>query len=208
MLLHEGAVFLTHTSALIVADVHLGKSAAFRARGLPVPEGDTARDLKRLLDLTQKYQAAHLIVAGDLFHARSGMTPELESEFAQFIKTLEIPLSLVVGNHDAKLKHLPAGLRAVSQLELEDGLRVIHDPADADEDAFHLAGHLHPVIKIPDGKRTSLRLACFIQRGQTLILPAFGSFTGGAILKPRELDRVFVPLREQVLELPASLLQS
>ena len=33
-LLAEGAILLTDTMALVVADVHLGKSATFRARGL------------------------------------------------------------------------------------------------------------------------------------------------------------------------------
>ncbi|HET8584747.1 MAG TPA: DEAD/DEAH box helicase, partial [Casimicrobiaceae bacterium] len=33
---------------LFVADVHLGKGAAFRAGGIPLPRGTTATDLRRL----------------------------------------------------------------------------------------------------------------------------------------------------------------
>lgn len=205
-LLPEGAVLLNKSSTLIVADIHLGKSATFRARGLAVPEGDTARDFARLLELCKKYRSTHLVIAGDLFHAPSGITPELEAALADFLTALEIPVTLVIGNHDLKLSKLPARLNPVTHLELENDLCVIHNPADATSGATHLAGHWHPVVKIPDGKRTSLRLPCFLLRANTLVLPAYGSFTGGAILKPEPLDRVFVTLRETVIELPPVLI--
>jgi DNA ligase-associated metallophosphoesterase len=205
-LLAEGAVLLTDLSLLVVADVHLGKSAAFRARGLPVPEGDNARDFQRLLDLSCKYHAAGLIIAGDLFHAPSGITPELKIALGEFLDEIQIPVTLVVGNHDRKIPTLPSALRQLSHLDLGDKVRVIHDPAHADGDRLHLSGHLHPVVKIPDGKRTSLRLPCFLLRGNTLVMPAFGSFTGGAIVKPESGDRIFVTLRDQVIELPSALI--
>ncbi len=205
-LLPEGAVFLTDSATLIVADVHLGKSAAFRARGLPVPEGDTARDLGRLLDLAKQNEASHLVIAGDLFHAPSGITPELEAALHRFLQQIEIPVTLVLGNHDLKLHKIIAELNPVPHLDLGEKFRVIHDPAGASGKRLHLSGHLHPVVKIPDGKRTSLRLRCFLFRNQTLILPAFGSFTGGAILSHFPDDRVFVSLRDQVVELPLELI--
>ena len=205
-LLPEGAVFLSDSATLVVADVHLGKSAAFRAQGLPVPEGDTVRDLQRLLELARKSHAAHLVVAGDLFHAPAGITPLLESAVAEFIAELGLPITLVVGNHDTKLKQIPSQIHAVTSLNLEKSICVIHDPAHASGDKLHLSGHWHPVVRIPDGRRTSLRLPCFLYRNSTLVLPAFGSFTGGAILSPAPDDRVFVALREQVVELPPGLI--
>ncbi|HEX8296633.1 MAG TPA: ligase-associated DNA damage response endonuclease PdeM [Chthoniobacteraceae bacterium] len=205
-LLPEGAVFLTSSRTLVVADLHLGKSATFRARGLPVPEGDTARDLARLLDLCQRWSASHLVIAGDLFHAPVGVTPDLEAALACFREKLIAPVTLVLGNHDAKLPRIPNSLQAAPWLDLADGLRVIHDPADASGERLHLCGHLHPVVKIPDGKRSSLRLPCFFLRQRTLILPTFGSFTGGAAVSPAAGDRVFVTLADRVVELPDQLI--
>lgn len=205
-LLSEGAVFLTNHSILIVADVHLGKSAAFRAKGLPVPEGDSARDLARLTSLAEESRARHLVIAGDLFHAPAGMTADIKTALADFMSRLEIPVTLVVGNHDVKIQQLPTGLTSAPHLDLEPRLRVIHDPAHVSGERLHIAGHWHPIVKIPDGKRTSLRLPCFLFRDHTLVIPAFGSFTGGSILKVRPDDRVFVPLRDQVVELPDSLI--
>jgi uncharacterized protein len=205
-LLTEGGVFLTDTRTLVVADVHLGKSATFRAQGLPIPEGDTARDLQRLLDLVQRCQAANLIIAGDFFHAPSSMTASLESALAEFLELLAIPLTLVIGNHDAKIRRLPQGICCVDYYDVSNAIRVIHDPADASGEVLHLCGHWHPVVKIADGRRTSLRLPCYLKRKNILVLPAFGSFTGGAIVRPLATDRIFVALRETVIELPETLL--
>lgn len=205
-LLPEGAAFFSDSRTLVVADVHLGKSAAFRARGLPVPEGDTARDLARLTALAEKCAAASLVIAGDLFHAPSGITAELETALDRFLTTIAVPVILVAGNHDTKLQRIPAGIRSLPHLDLGETIRILHDPAHASGDRLHISGHWHPVVRIPDGKRTSLRLPCFLFRNNTLVLPAFGSFTGGAVLVTEPEDRVFVALRENVVELPGELI--
>ena len=201
-LLPEGAVYLTDSDTLVLADLHLGKSAAFRAKGLPVPEGDTARDLGRVRSLAEKHGAARVVIAGDLFHAPSGITPELETDLEDFLNASGIPVTLVLGNHDEKLRAIPARLESLRELDLGSNLRVIHDPDDAHGKSLHLCGHLHPIVKIPDGKRTSLRFPCFFKHGNQLVLPAFGTFTGGAVVHPEPEDRVFVALRNQVIELP------
>jgi uncharacterized protein len=204
-LLHEGAVFVSDCRTLVVADIHLGKSAVFRARGLPVPEGDTARDLGRLLAMVKQYKAAHLVIAGDLFHAPLGITPELEIELQAFLIDINIPVTLVLGNHDLKLREVPHSLNSVTHLDLGETLRIIHDPDHATNDRLHISGHWHPVVKIRDGARTSIRLPCFFLRGNTLVMPAFGSFTGGAVMDAKSGDRVFALVRDQVVELPESL---
>ena len=48
MLLPERAMFWRERQALLVADAHWGKAAAFRARGVPVPRGTTLEGLRRL----------------------------------------------------------------------------------------------------------------------------------------------------------------
>lgn len=196
---------------LVVADVHLGKSAAFRARGLAVPEGDTAQDLAAMLDLVRLHKPARLVVNGDLFHAPSGLTPELEEGLERFIRSLGIPLTLVTGNHDAKISRLPTGVREVSSLNHESGVRLIHDPAEAvtagGDGRFYIAGHWHPAVRIADSRRTTLRLPCFLLRGPLLVLPSFGSFTGAACMRPEPGDRFFVSPGNRVLEVPGALLR-
>jgi uncharacterized protein len=202
----EGAVFLTDFSSLVIADVHLGKSATFRAHGLPVPEGDTARDLSRMRELASRLKADEIIIAGDLFHAAAGVSTELSYMLSSFITEIGIPIHLVTGNHDAKIRTLPCGMKSHPFID-RGNIRIVHDPADAGKGpSLHLAGHWHPVARIRDGKRTSLRLPSFVLRGNLLVLPAFGSFTGGAVLHPESGDRLFVPMRDQVIEVPEELL--
>jgi uncharacterized protein len=214
MLLEEHQIRLLPDSALlagqekkhlVVADLHLGKSATFRAHGLPIPEGDTERDLARLSALVREHQPEHLVVAGDLFHAASGFTDELLERVLEFTEGLAIPFTLVQGNHDAKIKALPALLKQNHHLDLGP-LRIVHKPDDASPDHFNICGHIHPVLKIPDGKNTSLRLPCFHLRANVMTIPSFGSFTGGQIVKPQADDRFFVTHRAAVVEVPPELL--
>jgi uncharacterized protein len=204
-LLPECAVWHAPSRTLVVADVHLGKAAAFRVGGIAVPDGDDAGDLTKLSALAAKYDAVRLVVAGDLFHAPSGICPGLLELLSGFLREIAVPVVLTIGNHDAKLRTLPDGIAALPWLDLaDDGPRVVHDPADAGSGRFHIAGHLHPVIRLRDGRRTALRLPCFWQRRDLLVLPAFGAFTGGSIIKPATGDRVHAMVRDRVVEIPAS----
>jgi hypothetical protein len=71
-LLADRALHWPRARTLFVADVHLGKGAAFRAGGVPLPRGATAADLARLTRLIERTSAARLVILGDFFHARTG----------------------------------------------------------------------------------------------------------------------------------------
>ena len=44
----DRALYWPRRRMLIVADVHLGKAAAFRSHGIPIPRGTTQKNLQRL----------------------------------------------------------------------------------------------------------------------------------------------------------------
>ena len=211
--LPERALWLAASRSLVLADLHLGKSATFRHHGLPIPEGDDARDLARLLDLARRLDAAEILVAGDLFHAPAGITPELEETLATFLHALDRPFHLVAGNHDTRLKHLPCHLRAEPSLR-RGPFRIVHDPAqaappdpgDPDSPALVLAGHWHPAVTLRQSRAGRLTLPAFLLRAGILVLPAFGSFTGKARIQAQPGDRWFAPFRHEVIELPRELL--
>src|SRR5512140_1063418 len=77
-LLADRALFWPRERTLFVADVHLGKTATFRANGVPLPRGTTAGDLARLTRLIERMQAARVVVLGDFLHARAGRVPALD----------------------------------------------------------------------------------------------------------------------------------
>src|SRR5436190_20499208 len=65
-LLPDHAVYWPARNTLLVADLHLGKDAAFRTAGVPVPAGSTAKDLSRLSSLIGLSGAQRLVILGDL----------------------------------------------------------------------------------------------------------------------------------------------
>jgi len=105
VLLPERAVFRPATGALLVADVHLGKTAAFRAAGIPTPEGGTTTDLERLSRAMERMSPRRLVILGDLLHARSGRTDEMRDEVTAWREQHEeLPIVLVRGNHDQRAR--------------------------------------------------------------------------------------------------------
>ncbi|MCW1920934.1 ligase-associated DNA damage response endonuclease PdeM [Luteolibacter arcticus] len=201
-----GKALLLQDRTLVVADLHLGKATAFQAKGLAVPEGDSNADLNRLGTLCEQVQATRIVINGDLFHSPAGLSIEIERLLETWLFTVGLPVELVLGNHDRKIARLPHWLTAVDSVE-HAGVHLVHDPADAPDDRPVVAAHWHPVAKIADGKRTSLRLPCFLQRRNVLVLPSFGTFTGGAIVDREQDDRFFVAPGDRVIEVPEKLLR-
>lgn len=203
-LLPAHGVFLENSAVLVVSDIHLGKSATFRNRGIPVPEGDTEHDLNTLSQLIENHQPKRLVIAGDLVHAKDGMSPHVLEIFRAWAASLSIPIILTEGNHDrmARLFDHILPIAIVPFIDI-DGLRITHDPAELPKNIPGIAGHLHPGIRIPESPRRSIRTPFFcLRKSQHLILPAFSRFTGIQLIRLEQGDRVFVPVKQQVLEIP------
>jgi uncharacterized protein len=202
------AAVLPATATLLVADLHLGKAATFRSQGIPVPEGSASKDLARLAMLVAETRARRLLILGDLFHARSGCTAEVFAEFTatrrQFAGT---EVLLVAGNHDRSIGRLPAGIGIDSVLRTHDEppFHFVHEPGtplpepDRD-DPFTVAGHIHPTLAVqaPSGDRIADR--CFMAETGLLVLPAFGSFTGGHRVEPTARMRLWIARDDGVVE--------
>lgn len=202
------AAYLPATRTLLVADVHLGKAATFRAAGMPVPEGSAQADLARLARLVTETAAARLIVLGDLFHAKRGATEQVFAEFTAARATFAATeVLLVAGNHDRSLGALPPALGVDSLLRTHDEppFHFVHDPATELPETWRKAectigGHLHPTVAItgPGGDRIVER--CFVAEGAALVLPAFGSFTGGHRVEPAPGVRLWVARDDGVVD--------
>ncbi len=201
-LLPERALFWPRACTLVVADVHWGKAATFRAAGIPIPGGTTAEDLARLDSALYRTGARRLVVLGDLFHARAGRiatrTLAALREWRERCSRLEI--QLVRGNHDRHAGDPPEDLR-VNCVNAPAFLPpfVLHHEPSLSPDGYTLAGHLHPGLVVSGPALQRERLPCFVIRPGVAILPAFGSFTGMAPISPDPTDRAFVVADGEVL---------
>lgn len=208
-LMRERAAIWREADALVVADVHLGKAAAFRAAGVPVPEAVTQADLIRLGAALDACNAKRLIVLGDLLHAASGRKRETMDAFDTWRRAREsVEIVLVRGNHDHSAGDPPRHWRIrviggrdgacearEAGIDGADGVMLAHEPTRLVGRGV-LCGHLHPAVRLVDTGRVgamgaSVRVACFWFGRDVAVWPAFGGFTGCALVKPTEGDRVF-----------------
>lgn len=169
-----GALSWPRRRLLVLADLHLEKGAAFARRGALLPPYDTHATLDRLEELVRRRRPATVVSLGDGFHDRRGpsdLSPDLFDRLAAL--TRAVRWIWVTGNHDPKVA-LALGGAAVPELR-QDGLVLRHEPRG---EAGEIAGHLHPKARVIT-RRLALCRPCFVGDNARMVMPAFGSFTGG-----------------------------
>ena len=207
-LLGDKALYWPARRVMLVADVHIGKAAAFRAQHLPVPRGTTQSTLQRLDRLLTSYPCEELIVLGDFLHARSGAADALWQQLLPWRQRhARVAMTLVRGNHDLHAGDPPASL----------AMALVHEPwqpcATVPVLACHhpqavaghtvIAGHLHPTLRLRGPGRDTMRTPCFGWGEGQLVLPAFGAFTGTSpTALPRSWAR-FAVTPGRVVAIPA-----
>lgn len=192
-LLPAPALWWPDGATLCIADLHLGKAATFRARGLPVPAGTTRDNLARLDALLAQWPAQRLVVLGDFLHAAEAQTPALLAAVAAWRQAhAGVEVVLVRGNHDRHAGDPPPalGITVVDEPWPMGPFACCHHP-QRHAHLHVLAGHLHPVRSLRGPGRDRLRLPCFAVDAGLTVLPAFGAFTGGAVLPPAPGQRLY-----------------
>jgi uncharacterized protein len=180
LLLAERALHWPRAATVFVADVHLGKGAAFRAGGVAVPRGATAADLARLTCLLHATRATRLVVLGDFLHAANGRVAALDAAFQEWRGAhADVAITLVRGNHDAKAGDPPSPWRVevVTEPHLLSPFMLCHEPVKP-RAGFALCGHVHPGVHLSGSAFDSARLPCFVVGRRHVLLPAFGRLTG------------------------------
>lgn len=169
--LGSGALWWPRERTLIVSDLHLGKSERVARRsGALLPPYEVEETLARLdCDIAAR-GAERIICLGDSFDDDAARAA-LSDAARQAIAALQSGRDWiwVSGNHD------PEGDTSVH--EARQGPLVFRHIAAPDGDA-EVSGHFHPKARIAlRGRLISRR--CFLTDGRRIILPAFGTYTGG-----------------------------
>lgn len=206
MALPQGALFWPARGALIVADLHLEKASWFARLGQMLPPWDSVATLADLTALSAATGAGEIWCLGDSFHDRDGCE-RLPARARDMLTALTgaTRWTWITGNHDPALAD-PCGGAVMAEAEV-DGLLLRHE-ADPAETRPELSGHFHPKLRVQHrGRNVSRR--CFVATARKLILPAFGSLTGGLDAAHPEIVRAvggraeaLIPVENRLLRFP------
>lgn len=193
-LLADKAIYYPEHRALLIADAHFGKAAAYRKLGQPVPHGTTQSNVERLNRLLETYPCEWLIFLGDFLHAPQSHALTTLNGLDQWrAERPDLRITLIRGNHDKRAGDPPSnlGMEVLAEPLLLGPFALQHEP---EPHATHhvLAGHVHPVYRLQGRGRQSLRLACFQIGENVSVLPAFGGFTGGFAIEADAQSRIYV----------------
>jgi DNA ligase-associated metallophosphoesterase len=206
LILHPSrTVFWEEESALILSDLHFGKSGHFRKSGIAIPQNVYKEDLQRLVSTIQYFQPRQLIIAGDLFHSRENKELDWFTRWRADLSWLNI--HLIKGNHDIlRSKWYEENSISVSDCEWKIGdFLFAHDPADCKPDqaetSYMFTGHIHPGVGISGPGRQFLQFPCFYFTETYCILPAFSRFTGTHRIRPKEHEQVFAIVNDEIIQM-------
>jgi DNA ligase-associated metallophosphoesterase len=202
VLLAERAAYWPARRTLFVADFHLGKAASFRSGGIPLPPGTTSENVERLDRAIERTGAGHVVFLGDFLHSAAARAPRTLARFGEWrTNRARVGITMVRGNHDARAGDPPPewAMRAIDAGESLGPFVLNHEPGPSAR-GYALAGHIHPAVWLTGCGDPGLRLPCFWFARRHGILPAFGAFTGSAVVKPRAGDQVFVIAEDEVVK--------
>lgn len=176
-LTNQRAIYWSTKKALILSDLHIGKTAHFRKHGIPIPDDILQDDLERLKQLICHFKVEELLIVGDLFHAENNSNVLTFKSWLNQFENLQIVL--IKGNHDRQSNQLmyQLGITVEPQLFISPFL-FVHEPEDNALYQFTISGHIHPGAVIKAKGKQKLKLPCYHITKQQLILPAFSLFTG------------------------------
>ena len=193
----SGALYWPGHDALLVADLHLEKGSAFASKGQFLPPYDSQTTLSQLEKDIAHFNPRQVICLGDSFHDIDGPY-RLSAPVRMCLDNLtdRLDWTWIIGNHDPVVPDHMGGMVGESVLFAGAANRVTlcHEPGERGEsdaiteDQLEICGHLHPVATIHTRGR-SMRRKCFVLSPNRIILPAYGSYTGGLNIR----DEAFRP---------------
>jgi DNA ligase-associated metallophosphoesterase len=202
----QGSLFWPSQNALLVADLHLEKASWFARFGQFLPPYDSHATLTVLSAEVERTGATRLYCLGDSFHDRFGCDrlPDAARDLLTQL-TSRLEWTWIVGNHDPGFADHCGGM-IVDEVELS-GIVLRHE-AVRDEVRPEISGHFHPKLRLNlKGRRVSRR--CFVASPVKIIMPAFGSLTGGLDAHHPEIlgsvggeAAALVPISDRLLRFP------
>lgn len=184
-LLPSGALFLPHRKVLCASDLHMGKAERLARRGgTLLPPYETRETLARLDAEIEATTPAMVVCLGDSFDDAAAADGLDESDRLWLTRLMAgRDWIWIQGNHDAG----PIDIAGTHRSELTMGsihFRHIATPDGVGE----ISGHYHPKLRL-----AGRAMRCFLMDRNRIVLPAFGTYTGGLWAQDPSLCALFSP---------------
>ena len=174
---------------LVVSDLHLGKSGRMARRGGAfLPPYDTLDTLARLDEAVQTLDPATVICLGDSFDDDAAASALTTTERLVLGKAMARRHWIwVKGNHDPSA----GGFDGERCAETTVGPLVFRHIAVLGAEG-EVSGHFHPKATV-SARGARISKPCFLIDGARIVMPAFGTYTGGLASHAPELDGLMEP---------------
>ncbi|HSD06813.1 ligase-associated DNA damage response endonuclease PdeM [Flavobacterium sp.] len=192
----SGALFWETKKWLLISDVHLGKVSHFRKHGVAIPQNAIEENFNKLTKVVEFFRPEKVFFLGDLFHSSKNYEWIF---FEEWVNCCVSELVLIVGNHDIidKKNYTDINISVLQFFEIDNFL-LTHQPKEM-KGWFNFAGHIHPGVILRGLGGQSLKLPCFYQKDNQMILPAFGEFTGQHIIESNQEDIIYAITKEEIV---------
>lgn len=171
----SGSLWWPAERLLCVSDLHLGKADRIARRsGAMLPPYEVAETLARLDAEIAALDPARVVALGDSFDdfiAARSLAGDLRMRIARMASGRD--WVWIAGNHDPA----PCGLPGIGVAGFTHGPLVFRHIAAPDARA-EISGHYHPKARLGLGGGSVSR-PCFLVDGRRVVMPAFGTYTGG-----------------------------
>ncbi|SMX44034.1 ligase-associated DNA damage response endonuclease PdeM [Actibacterium lipolyticum] len=193
--LPSGALWWAEPRVLTVSDLHLGKSERIARRGGTMLPPYEVRDTLARLEADIEATAAQTVIClGDTFDDLSAMEnlPDAETQWLMRLMAGRRWI-WIEGNHDPG----PTAFGGTHLAELHQSpltFRHIAAPSAKAE----VSGHYHPKARL-SAQGAALSRPCFLIDKQRVIMPAYGTYTGGLRTDEKVLAALMGPKALAVL---------
>lgn len=180
--LPSGALYLPRHRTLCVSDLHLGKSDRIARRsGVMLPPYEVRETLEKLQNDVHVTSPKRVICLGDSFDDIDAAS-SLHEDMRLLLTGLQAGREWIwiEGNHDPG----PVDLGGTHLAHTKVGTLSFRHIATSEK--YEVSGHYHPKHRVVGQSRPA-----FIYDSDRLILPAYGSYTGGLASHTPMLSRLF-----------------
>jgi DNA ligase-associated metallophosphoesterase len=187
-LLPSGVLWWAEAGLMAAGDLHLGRAERAARNGAALlPPYEAAETLDRLAAEVARLGPRTVVLLGDSFDdmaAADGLGDAVALRLMRLAAGRR--WIWIAGNHDPG----PAMLPGSHQAEWREGplvFRHIADPAASGGELGEVSAHYHPKARLCLRGQPVAR-ACFLADRARLIVPAFGTYTGGLDIRDRAFD--------------------